>query len=302
VCWYQGTGDASLHLSFCAAVRADPSETGVEFVEDSEDGGRGPLSSLFGSAQTDPSAVGIAINEHLPDGIRLVANLPALKNTSYSSAGFDALGLDKGSSATSEGESEPLLAADDGKATARSGSGPGGSSGSGGGDFQGQLLKFNRINAHLANERTYLAWARTVMSVLSVTFSLKTESADAYSKNWRIVWFVLSCVFMGSANYTWFNGWTRYVRVKEVCTIVDVGEAERQMARDGVGFARLRALTVVLAILLVCTTVLYWGYGVADELYLATNDDATDDAADDDGSASRRVLKSALRSALSFLN
>jgi hypothetical protein len=108
---------------------------------------------------------------------------------------------------------------------------------------------------------------------------------------------------MGSANYTWFNGWTRYVRVKEVCTIVDVGEAERQMARDGVGFARLRALTVVLAILLVCTTVLYWGYGVADELYLATNDDAaTDDAADDDGSASRRVLKSALRSALSFLN
>ena len=25
-----------------------------------------------------------------------------------------------------------------------------------------------------------------------------------------------SVVFMLSANYTWFNGWTRYVRVKEV--------------------------------------------------------------------------------------
>ena len=33
--------------------------------------------------------------------------------------------------------------------------------------FRGQLLKFERINAHLANERTWLAWIRTALSLLS---------------------------------------------------------------------------------------------------------------------------------------
>jgi len=293
VCWYTGTDDASLHQSFCAAVRLDPSEAGIEFVEDSEDGGRGPLSSLFGSAQTDPEAVGIAINEHLPDGIRLVANLAALKDALNSTSTFDY--PDIGSSALSEGEAEPLLSTN--KDNATSSNGVNSAENENRGDFQSQLLKFNRINAHLANERTYLAWARTVMSILTVTFSIKTESAGAYSKSWRVVWFVVSCVFMGSANYTWFNGWTRYVRVKDVCTIQDVGEAERQMARDGVGFTRLRTLTIALAILFAFTTMLYWGYGIADEVYLAADDDAADD-----GSASRRMLKAAVRSALFFLN
>jgi uncharacterized membrane protein YidH (DUF202 family) len=279
----------------CDVVRLDPSEAGIEFVEDAEDSGRGPLSSLFGSAQTDPEAVGIAINEHLPDGIKLVANLAALKDTSTSTSAFGAPDLGIGSSALSEGESEPLLSTDKDSAMSHSSVNSIGSEISG--DFQGQLLKFNRINSHLANERTYLAWARTVMSILTVTFSIKTESAGAYSKSWRIVWFIVSCIFMGSANYTWFNGWTRYVRVKDVCTIQDVREAERQMARDGVGFTRLRTLTIALATLFASTTVLYWGYGIADEVYLATNDDAVDD-----GSATRRMLKAAVRSALFFLN
>lgn len=33
--------------------------------------------------------------------------------------------------------------------------------------FRGQLLKFERINAHLANERTWLAWVRTALSLVS---------------------------------------------------------------------------------------------------------------------------------------
>ena len=35
------------------------------------------------------------------------------------------------------------------------------------------------MQAHLANERTWLAWVRTALSALSVAFSLLTLSDDA---------------------------------------------------------------------------------------------------------------------------
>ena len=77
---------------------------------------------------------------------------------------------------------------------------------------------------------------------------------------------MVSCVFLGVANLVWFNGWARYVRVKEVCSIADVREAELQMSRDGLGFNRLRVLTYALAGLLGLTTCLYWWYGTADQI------------------------------------
>ena len=103
---------------------------------------------------------------------------------------------------------------------------------------------------------------------MTVAFALKTESTTAYTVDWRVTWFVVSCVFMGIANYTWFNGWTRYVRVKDVCTIEDVREAELQMARDGLGFKRLRILSLFLAGCLIVTTVLYWWYGTMDQIHI----------------------------------
>jgi len=48
--------------------------------------------------------------------------------------------------------------------------------------------RFNRINAHLANERTYLAWARTVMSILSVSFTLNTEANKSFDERWYVDW------------------------------------------------------------------------------------------------------------------
>ena len=83
-------------------------------------------------------------------------------------------------------------------------------------EFRGQLLKFERINAHLANERTYLAWARTVMSIMTVAFILKSEAIASFDDFWGLTWFIASTLFLGLSNYVWYNGWIRYVRVKDV--------------------------------------------------------------------------------------
>lgn len=48
-------------------------------------------------------------------------------------------------------------------------------------EFRGELLKFERVNAHLANERTWLAWIRTALSALTCAFSFMTLSSDSLS-------------------------------------------------------------------------------------------------------------------------
>ena len=54
------------------------------------------------------------------------------------------------------------------------------------GAFKKQLIKFENIQAHLANERTWLAWVRTSLSALSVAFSLLTLVGDS-RESWLAV-------------------------------------------------------------------------------------------------------------------
>lgn len=112
----------------------------------------------------------MAINEHLPDGISLVAKVVHGKAHRGSEPDAGSVGLASGTA--DESESTPLLST----TTRRNADSAG--------NFEGQMLKFNRINVHLANERTYLAWARTVMSILAVAFALNTEARKAFSQNW----------------------------------------------------------------------------------------------------------------------
>jgi uncharacterized membrane protein YidH (DUF202 family) len=49
-----------------------------------------------------------------------------------------------------------------------------------------KVLRLERVQAHLANERTWLAWARTSLSALSVAFSLLTL-ADEASVSWLAI-------------------------------------------------------------------------------------------------------------------
>mmetsp|Transcript_22549 Transcript_22549/g.29460 ORF Transcript_22549/g.29460 Transcript_22549/m.29460 type:complete len:202 (-) Transcript_22549:394-999(-) len=169
VVWYPGTDDKSIYASFCAACSIDISES-VVFTED------------------DPSipkekAVCVVVNEFLPNNIKIVATIPDLDQPIPQ--------MDSFRDDNNKAEQSPLL----GDHNETESDGGEGTTPKGPGDFQGQLLKFNRINAHLANERTYLAWARTVMSILTLVFTLRTEAKDSYNWNWGVVWFVMSCFF-----------------------------------------------------------------------------------------------------------
>lgn len=99
---------------------------------------------------------------------------------------------------------------------------PGGAgSGSGHGgqralNFRGQVLKFERVQAHLANERTWLAWVRTALSALSIAFSLLTMSEDATSQWLAVSLFVTGSFMVSNVLFTFITGWLRYVRVKDV--------------------------------------------------------------------------------------
>ena len=85
--------------------------------------------------------------------------------------------------------------------------------------FRGQLLKFERINAHLANERTWLAWMRTALSLVSCAFTLLDYADGESSSAWKCTYFVLGCLFVGCVDLTWLTGWFRYRRIKEILSI-----------------------------------------------------------------------------------
>ena len=81
--------------------------------------------------------------------------------------------------------------------------------------FRGQVLKFETIQAHLANERTLLAWIRTSLSSLSLAFSLLFLVSDA-STHWLAVSFYSSggC-FVLSVFTTFLTGYLRFLRVRD---------------------------------------------------------------------------------------
>lgn len=114
-------------------------------------------------------------------------------------------------------------------------------------DFRGQLLKFERINAHLANERTWLAWVRTALSLVSCSFTL-----------WDHSWIVVGCLFVACVDLTWFTGYSRYRTIKDVLAL----------PKDAVpaNFNRvpLSYQAIFLGLLLLATLVIYLISGVKD--------------------------------------
>jgi uncharacterized membrane protein YidH (DUF202 family) len=86
---------------------------------------------------------------------------------------------------------------------------------SGGMSIEDRLTKFERMSSHLANERTFLAWVRTAVSVagLAVTYSSLTPH-----HNIGLFWF--------GSTFSWavglgvfFVGVSRYYTVKEVLNL-----------------------------------------------------------------------------------
>ena len=117
--------------------------------------------------------------------------------------------------------------------------------------FRGQVLKFERVQAHLANERTWLAWVRTALSALSISFSLLTLADDATSTWLSVSLFVVGCFMVSNVLFTFITGWLRYVRVKDVL-MMDKSEMSENFGRFGLSHhARF------LAVLLLAITAMY---------------------------------------------
>lgn len=151
VVWFPGTTDLVIYRSLCNCVELDPYSE-VMFTE------KGSQTIL-------------AISEFLPDNLSLSAT-PAYGTSKRS------LKPEVAAPSDHLAEETPLLFGEKKSQQAMMNSCP---------DFQGELLKFNRISSHLANERTYLAWARTSMSILSVGFNLKNETSRAF--NFSTKWY-----------------------------------------------------------------------------------------------------------------
>jgi len=82
--------------------------------------------------------------------------------------------------------------------------------------FRKQLIKFENIQAHLANERTWLAWVRTSLSALSVAFSLLTLVGFNKTSWLAAMLFLLGSGFIISVFTAFVTGWLRYARIRDV--------------------------------------------------------------------------------------
>lgn len=123
------------------------------------------------------------------------------------------------------------------------------------GTFRKQLIKFENIQAHLANERTWLAWVRTALSALSVGFSLLTLIGDS-KRNWfAVLAFLLGSGFLISVFTAFTTGWLRYARIRDVLMLAK-RDVPTQLSRVGVSHqARLMGfLFTFLTIMFLCSS------------------------------------------------
>lgn len=115
--------------------------------------------------------------------------------------------------------------------------------------FRGELLKFERINAHLANERTWLAWVRTALSTLSCAFAfLSLASTGTY----RLLVYLLGCLFCLGVLLVYTTGWLRYQRIK---LVLGLSFSDMKSKFDRIGVTWVARL---FGGLFLATCVLYW--------------------------------------------
>lgn len=144
------------------------------------------------------------------------------------------------------------IGSDNGKTNLGVGAGaskPGGGGAGGGAEsFRGEMLKFERVNAHLANERTWLAWVRTALSVLGVALSLLSLADDLGTISMDSLALVLGIAFVVCTLFTYLTGWLRYAKVKEVLTWQGA-QVKARFGRFGLGYqAKFLGVALVLTV------------------------------------------------------
>lgn len=179
----------------------------------------------------------LAISDSIPDGLTLDAT-PVTPNTELL-AKTNGAGAARG----------PLVSKGSDDGFHGGGGSESGKNNRGGAEtFRGELLKFERVNAHLANERTWLAWVRTALSVLGVALSLLSLADDLGTVSMDSLALVLGVTFVLCTLFTYLTGWLRYARVKQVLTWQG-DQVKARFGRFGLGYqAKFLGVALILTV------------------------------------------------------
>jgi uncharacterized membrane protein YidH (DUF202 family) len=88
--------------------------------------------------------------------------------------------------------------------------------------FQRQINKFQRILAHLVNERTILAWFRTNLAFITLSFKYMNlgvkydDDSSEYSYSAAVMLFITGGLFMAFLPISWHYGYTRFEKCKDM--------------------------------------------------------------------------------------
>lgn len=123
---------------------------------------------------------------------------------------------------------------------------------------QGQFVKFERVLSHLANERTWLAWIRAALTLLSSAFTI-WKLYGSMSENLHPVirrslyWLCLGYVLVVPA--TTIVGWLRYERTKHILGLSNIS------IHGFFGSLGVTIQAALLGIVLALTVGCYWSLG-----------------------------------------
>ncbi|CAN0332811.1 unnamed protein product [Ectocarpus sp. 12 AP-2014] len=112
------------------------------------------------------------------------------------------------------------------------------------------ILKLKRINAHLANERTLLAWVRAVGKMFSAGVLCLSLAGDGYSPTYTVCFVGMGMVYFAMGPYVVFVGAKRFHQAAQVM---------KGSVHDTYSFfsgSHLRGLTYLMMALAVVTVAL----------------------------------------------
>lgn len=118
--------------------------------------------------------------------------------------------------------------------------------------FRGELLKFERINAHLANERTWLAWVRTAISTMTCSFAFLSLTTISTNSKFEVMIYLLGSVFCLTVILVYVTGYLRYTRIK---TVLGLSFSEMKSNFDRMG---VKWVAMTFGVLFIFTAIIYW--------------------------------------------
>lgn len=143
--------------------------------------------------------------------------------------------------------------------------------------YQNQLTKFNRILAHLVNERTVLAWLRTNLAFITLSFKyMKLANAfeDMRDTTASIMLLVCGGIFMVLLPVSWWSGYHRYAKCKELLDY-DITRISAYLHKMGFDLdTSVFFLLVSLSFITICysSTIIIWTSQVEQDDGVVSND------------------------------